>query len=242
MRRVERLVRGSVIPAPLWYEAAKSHPPPLKTASNKPKVLSFPEDELRRVWLQRNPHTASRHPKALFIEDDLLPASAREHPGDVFVERQLEFMRSGKTREEAYAAAGRELEHEERVRALEAETARQQAAALGAAPATEQNTAAAMRPMLRQQLLRRFAEEARDQGLPYPRHWFDAKGKWKGIGADKMREDVGVKANAIDKQSIDGNLIQTVLAGLDLNVETFEERPAPAEQADEHDGYLPEYE
>ena len=33
-------------------------------------------------------------------------------------------------------------------------------------------------------LLRRFAEEARDSGQPYPRHWYHDDGSWRGIGLD----------------------------------------------------------
>ena len=42
--------------------------------ATKPQRIEFPEDRLRRVWLRRNPE-ATMHPKALFIEEDALPAT-----------------------------------------------------------------------------------------------------------------------------------------------------------------------
>jgi len=240
MERVERLVRGNVIPKPVWYDVALAHPPPLKFKEPKPRKLTFPEDELRRTWLRRNPGTASMHPKALFIEDDLLPSSYRQYPGDVFVDRQMELMRGGATKDEAYLAAHEELEQNKRIRELEAETARQQAAALGAEPATAERTAKAMRPMLQQQLLRRFAEEARDQGLPYPRHWFDASGKWKGVGVDKMRDELlPITRKSLDRPGIDSDLVRTVISGLDVAAAYTKPSTRRSDEAEDSD-FLPE--
>ena len=87
LERVDRLVRGNVVPKPLWFDVALAHPPPSTFRAKKPKALHFPEDELRRVWLRRNP-SATMHPKALFLEDDAVPAPYRRHPADAFVERQ----------------------------------------------------------------------------------------------------------------------------------------------------------
>lgn len=148
----------------------------------KPKPLSFPEDELRRAWLRRNP-AATMHPKALFLEEDMVPAPYRTHPADTFVERQMELINTGMAEEEAYRAVDREQKRQEQIKALEAETARQQAEATGA-------PTGGARPPMQQQLLRRFAEEARDQGLPYPRHWFSEDGRWKGIGSSELKTEL----------------------------------------------------
>ena len=53
LERVEPLLKGQVIATPLWYEAMKAHPPPPKTTwTKKPRLLQFPEDRLKRVWLR----------------------------------------------------------------------------------------------------------------------------------------------------------------------------------------------
>ena len=66
LERVEPLLKGQVIATPLWYEAMKAHPPlPKTTWTKKPRLLQFPEDRLKRVWLRRNPW-ATMHPKVLF--------------------------------------------------------------------------------------------------------------------------------------------------------------------------------
>jgi len=184
MERVERLVRGNVIPRPVWYDAALAHPPPQKGLKlDRPQKLAFPEDELRREWLRRNP-AATMVPKALFLEEASVPEALREHPGDTFVSRQMQLINDGMKPDEAFRTVKAEQEREGDVHELEDRTARKIAAALGAAPADEGESG---RMRQQQQLLRRFAEEARDMGLPYPKHWFDAAGAWKGIGGESLR-------------------------------------------------------
>ena len=93
----------------------------------------------------------------------------------------MELMERGYPREEAYRKVQREERERERARALEAEEARQ-AVALGAASAAAPaDSGADAKARLQQQLLRRFAEEARDAGLAYPKRWFAADGSWIGI-------------------------------------------------------------
>ena len=200
MERMGRLVKGGVVPRPVWYDAALAHPPPLKLRGEKPEELTFPSDELRRTWLRRNP-AATMHPKALFLEDESLTAADREHPADVFVDRQEALMKAGMAEEDAYRAVAAEQRREARVRALEEQGESDDAGSTGAP--SEPPTARVRRAVthhahtrslspparawqagarLEQQLLRRFAEEAREQGLPYPAHWFDADGEWRGIG------------------------------------------------------------
>ena len=132
MSRVERQQRGNVAPRPLWFDAALAHPPPPKFQLDRPPDLAFPEDELRREWLRRNP-AATMVPKALFLEEASVPDELRRHPADAFVERQMELIEEGTAPEEAYRIVAAEQEREGDVRALEERTARGVAAALGAA-------------------------------------------------------------------------------------------------------------
>jgi hypothetical protein len=109
-------------------------------------------------------------------------------------------MERGYPREEAYRKVQREERERERARALEAEEARQQAVALGAASAAAEPAGADAKARLQQRLLRRFAEEARDAGLAYPKGWFAADGSWIGIktapasGAATVREALSPEA------------------------------------------------
>ena len=201
LQRVGSLVKGGVIPRPLWFDAMLAHPPPPPLRLPKPHKITFAEDDLRRTWLRRNP-AATMRPKALFVEDDALPPGARDHPADAFAARQMELMERGYPREEAYRKVQREERERERARALEAEEARQQAVALGAASAAAPpaDSGADAKARLQQQLLRRFAEEARDAGLAYPKRWFAADGSWIGIktapasGAATVREALSPEA------------------------------------------------
>lgn len=199
LQRVERLVEGNVIPRPVWYDAALAHPPPPRLQVDRPKNLVFPEDELRREWLRRNP-AATMVPKALFLEEDSIPAELREHPGDVFVKKQMGLIEKGMDPDEAYRAVKAEQDREASVEELETQTARKVAAALGAAPADDSKGS---RIRAQQQLLRRFAEEARDMGLPYPKHWFAEDGSWKGIGAQSLRASLAANTRrALDRTSM----------------------------------------
>lgn len=51
-------------------------------------------------------------------------------------------------------------------------------------------------------LLRRFAEEARDGGQPYPAHWFGEGGEWRGIGAPS---DIDSKTRAAFRRTADAH-------------------------------------
>ena len=169
VERVSQLVKGGVIPKPLWYDAMLAHPPPPKVRAAKPRRLEYPEDRLRRVWLRRNPE-ATMHPKTLFLEEDQMPASHREHPADAFVAKQMALMRKGLGEEEAYRQVKQQL-------AQETTASPEAADALRAATAFGGEGGGGVQ----QELLRQFAEEARDAGMPYPEHWFDAAGNWVGV-------------------------------------------------------------
>lgn len=200
MSRVERQQRGNVAPRPLWFDAALAHPPPPKFQLDRPPDLAFPEDELRREWLRRNP-AATMVPKALFLEEASVPDELRRHPADAFVERQMELIEEGTAPEEAYRIVAAEQEREGDVRALEERTARGVAAALGAEPADGGDESEMRGQTL---LLRRFAEEARDMGLPYPRHWFHPDGSWKGVGARALRASLAARTRrALDRSTAD---------------------------------------
>lgn len=175
--RVSQLVKGGVVPKPLWYEAMLAHPPPLKMQAEKPKRIDFPEDRLRRVWLRRNPES-TMHPKTLFVEEAALPATHKEHPADAFVKRQMALMRKGLSEEEAYREVMRQQKQATSA-SPEAADARRAAMAFGAMPSGEAGVSGG--GVLNEELLRKFAEEARAARMPYPEHWFAADGSWVGI-------------------------------------------------------------
>ena len=189
LERVEPLLKGQVITTPLWYDAMKAHPPLPKSGwTKKPRLLEFPEDKLKRVWLRRNPG-ATMHAKSLFHEEEGLHAS--QHPADAFVKRQMELMRKGMDEDDAYRQTVKQQE-QQTVASPEATEALAAARAFGATPgneaAGETGEAAATSSgsgsgsgLLKQALLRKFAEEAREAKLPYPSHWFDKNGNWTGI-------------------------------------------------------------
>jgi len=179
MERVERLLRGKVIPTPLWYDAMKAHPPAERyTRTSKPRMMEFPEDRLKRVWLRRNP-AATLHPKVLFQEESSFSPSELEHPADGFVRRQMELMRKGMGEEEAYRKVLEE-QKQETVGSPEAIDAMRAARSFGATQGGE-TAEASSGGGVKQALLREFAEDARAAGLPYPTHWFDKEGNWIGI-------------------------------------------------------------
>jgi hypothetical protein len=178
--RVQQLVAGGAIAKPVWLDAVLAHPPPIEHRFNGPRPVRLEwreEDRLRRVWQRRNPE-ASMHPKVLFVDESQLPASVIEHPADTFVKRQQALMRKGLSEEEAYRRVLKEQQEERRASDGEAAAARKDARALGATPVGDRRE----HEGFAERLLRRFAEEARDGGHSYPRHWFDDEGKWSGIG------------------------------------------------------------
>lgn len=203
--RVERLVQGGIIPKPVWLDAARAHPPPLHHKWSDPvKPTRFEwreEDRLRRTWQRRNP-AASMHPKVLFLDETQLPPGTKtEHPADEFVRKQLKLMRvQGLSEEEAYRRVAQAAQEEAQFEDEEVAAARKAAANLGLTPAVPDQSssssssspaASAAKPgeegisgeeLFSVRLLRRFAEEARDAGDSYPKHWFNADGSWRGIG------------------------------------------------------------
>ena len=85
-----------------------------------------------------------------------------------------------------------------------------------------------VRTLMQQQLLRRFAEEARDQGLPYPKHWFDADGSWLGIGFNQFRDQLpGKTRRALNYATAEADAVQDVLGV----------RPDPSDAMGEDRGY-----
>lgn len=183
--RVERLVAGGAMAKPLWLDAVLAHPPPLTHKFSGERPVRFEwreEDRLRRVWQRRNPE-ASMHPKVLFLDETQLPKGAAvEHPADTFVREQLKHIRRGKSEEEAYRLVYAQQEERRRFDDAEVAAARETARTVGAVPAV--GAAAPDGDSLAARLLRRFAEESRDSGQPYPKHWFNADGSWRGIGVD----------------------------------------------------------
>lgn len=134
LERVEPLLKGQVITTPLWYDAMKAHPPLPKSGwTKKPRLLEFPEDKLKRVWLRRNPW-ATMHAKSLFHEEEGLHAS--QHPADAFVKRQMELMRKGMDEDDAYRQTVKQQE-QQTVASPEATEALAAARAFGATPGNE---------------------------------------------------------------------------------------------------------
>ena len=133
LQRVGSLVKGGVIPRPLWFDAMLAHPPPPPLRLPKPHKITFAEDDLRRTWLRRN--RRRRCGRRRSSSRTTRCRHARDHPADAFAARRMELMERGYPREEAYRKVQREERERERARALEAEEARQQAVALGAASA-----------------------------------------------------------------------------------------------------------
>ena len=207
LERVEPLLKGQVITTPLWYDAMKAHPPLPKTGwTKKPRLLEFPEDKLKRVWLRRNPW-ATMHAKSLFHEEEGMHASQRDHPADAFVKRQMELMRKGVDEDDAYRQAAKQQE-QQTVASPEATDALAAARAFGATPggdATGETGEAAAASsgsssggggLVKQALLRKFAEEAREAKLPYPSHWFDKDGNWTGIPTTTAASAAGRRRSA----------------------------------------------
>ena len=105
----------------------------------------------------------------------------------------MALMRRGLSEDEAYRRVQHEIEQKRRVAAEEVAAARAQASAFGATPFEGSSTGSkdgggAAVPKARgfaETLLRRFAEEAREGNQPYPAHWFNADGSWRGIGDPK---------------------------------------------------------
>lgn len=210
--RVENLVAGGVIAKPIWFDVMNAHPPTFehRVKAQKPHRFEWREDDrLRRTWQHRNPE-ASMHPKVLFLDETQLPAGTRtEHPADTFVRRQQSLMRKGLSEEEAYRRVLELSQQEQRGNADEVAAARAQASALGASPAeggaAEGGAAEAVgsaaaapgahsREGFAARLLRRFAEEARESGQPFPKHWFldEGRGAWQGVG-DRGQLDKATK-------------------------------------------------
>jgi hypothetical protein len=241
--RVQQQVRGGVISKPLWLDACLAHPPPLdhKFAGEKPTRFQWrEEDRLRRTWQQRNPE-ASMHPKVLFLDESQLPPDTKaEHPADAFVRRQTAFMRRGLSEDEAYRRAHQQLSQEQRGAKDEVAAARAQAIALGATPAVGVGSAGSdaaggaggpAKPGFATRLLRRFAEEARDGDQPYPRHWFNEDGTWRGIGDPSQFDRKTVRAieRTAATQKADGDV--GGLASLFSDVQLRNEKDAIADAA-----------
>ena len=190
--RVTRLVQAGVIPRPLWLDTAIAHPPPIDSAKPKrnPTRLAWRDDDLlRRMWQRRNPQEAAAFAKVMFLDEQTLPVGTRtDHPADEFVRKQSALVRRGFSETEAYRRVKQQMD-QKRKATDDIAAARAQASALGVEPAESPGSVAAdgnAKPKtpagFAEQLLRRFAEEARDANQPYPQHWFGSDGEWNGIG------------------------------------------------------------
>ena len=230
--RVMNLVAGGVIAKPVWLDAVMAHPPPVNTGGQRPVRLEWREDDrLRRIWQRRNPE-ASMHPKVLFLDESRVPAEAIEHPANIFIRKQQKLMRRGLSEEEAYRRVAAEHEEQRVAQDSEVESARERAQALGAQPAVQ-----APREGLAVRLLRRFAEEARESGQPYPRHWFskDGNGPWAGIGAVQEldgRTRSRVEKSAQGLQDITALLDDAHLDDREITETAQVDDPKPAEGRD----------
>jgi len=106
LARMRHLLKSNAVKEPLWYQAVARTPPaemPLK-ASRPPKIV-YEEDTLIRSYMKRNPEAA-------FLPLNM--TSTEPHFVRTFAWRQLELMKAGYSREEAYQLTERELESEKR--------------------------------------------------------------------------------------------------------------------------------
>lgn len=215
LERVSALVKGGVMHKPLWFDAMLAHPPPVKVKGPKPIRLQWDDDRLRNIYLRRNP-AATLQPKALFL-DPTRPEASHEHEADTFIKKQKSYMRKGASEEEAYRLVLKELkaaaEEQERIRQSEVENAREQAAALGATPSIGGKPK--VTPTMAEQLLRLFAEEARDAGQAFPKHWFGdgGKGAWLGISGSLSQDMLAKTQNVLDHGEADVGAIAAMLRG-----------------------------
>lgn len=188
------------------------------------------------------------HPKVLFLDETQLPAGTpTQHPADVFVRRQLTLMRKGYSEEEAYRRVLHLQQSKQRIDDDVVAAARAQASAIGAEAATaaeDVGTAgtagsgdSAAREGFAARLLRRFAEEARDGGQPYPKHWFldkdgvPGKGPWRGIGAAQVdKRTVRALERTAQDQSAAG--LSGLFSGMDLRGRREAQADAMAGQAE----------
>jgi len=226
--RVANLIAGGVMAKPLWFDAVLAHPPPLDQRVSGPRPQRFEwrdEDRLRRTWQNRHPE-ASMHPKVLFLDESQLPAGTPvDHPADNFVRQQMKLMRKGLSEEEAYRRVQQQQQQDGRGDADEVAAARDAARALGATPAegAAGGGGRASRPEgFAARLLRRFAEEAREGGQPYPKHWFleqdgaAGKGPWRGTGAPEEIDKRTAKALENTARAQSPGAVDRMMAGMQI--------------------------
>ena len=208
---------------PLWYDVMVAHPPPIQLKGERPMRLQWElDDNLRRTYLRRNP-AATLKPKALFLDPNT-PEAAHEHEADTFVRHQKQYMRRGATEEEAYDLALQQQKEKaeltKRARDAEVERAARQAAAVGATQGDEA-TPSHVPSAVAQSLLRRFAEEAREAGQPYPKHWFadGGYGEWRGISSTQVQLDlVESTRKALKRTEADMGTVSAIL-GAEIDLE-----------------------
>lgn len=216
--RVASLVKGGVMHKPLWFDAMLAHPPPPPVKPVKPMRLEWEEDRLRRVYLRRNPE-ANLKPKALFLDPDQ-PEASYEHEADSFVRQQKAYMRKGASEEEAYRLTLQKVkqlaEESARARKDEVELARKQAAKIGATQSAIHQPANSSGMV--QHILRRIAEEAREAGEPYPKHWFAdrGKGRWVGIGSQEVIDQMEMVTRKVIRTDEDIGATAAMLGGMDV--------------------------
>lgn len=94
------LVRAKIVPRPRWLGAVTEVPPQIDLVERtRPPAITFPEDRLRSVFLQRNPETRQ-------LPIDLNTSRLEErHISDRFVALQQRYMDDGNGEEEAYSLA-----------------------------------------------------------------------------------------------------------------------------------------
>ena len=151
-------------------------------------------------------------------------------------------MRRGVPEEEAYRRVKQQQAEKRRVDDAEATLAQQQAQSLGLSPAARSAATASSadtaapgertREGFAARLLRRFAEEARAGGQPYPLQWFDDKGRWIGIATD---DPVSKRtARAFERaQSYDELARETELGAFNELARASEQEPPDGPQAKE---------
>lgn len=105
---LERLVKAGVVRKPVWLDVVGATKPPFEPVIvTRTKAIIYPEDRLRRKYLQQNPE-ARRIPINLKAR-----TAAERHVADRFVAIQMKLMREKKMSEQnAYKAARDIVSHQ----------------------------------------------------------------------------------------------------------------------------------
>lgn len=102
LQKMDHLLKSGVVKEPVWYEAMRKVPPAeVPMRASKPKTLEYEEDALVDGFLQQNP-SFLKNPITLYDPEPILPRK--------FAFRQLELMKEGYSKQQAYDITEVEME------------------------------------------------------------------------------------------------------------------------------------